>query len=127
MIQVYAQAMGIAIVLFGVVGLFLGEQPLLGLLNIDVTEDGIHLLTGGLMALMGFTQPARPVRNVVGGISAIYLIVGILGFITPSLFGLLPHGYTAVDNVIHLALGAIGLGLAWPGRSQERVPHPGLS
>ncbi|MBD0306032.1 MAG: hypothetical protein ICV76_05705 [Nitrospiraceae bacterium] len=127
MIYLYAQAMGIGIILIGVVGLLLGEKPLLGVVNIDVVEDAVHLLTGGLMAFIGFTQSEHTIRNVVGGISAIYLLVGVLGFITPSLFGLLPHGYTAVDNIIHLALGVIGLGLAWPGRSRERVPHPGLS
>lgn len=47
MVRQYAKYMGIAIVLIGVVGLLLGEQSLLGVLNIDLGEDIVHLATGG--------------------------------------------------------------------------------
>jgi hypothetical protein len=33
----------------------------------------------------------------------------MLGFVVPYLFGLLPHGYSMVDNVIRLVLGILGL------------------
>ena len=36
----------------------------------------------------------RMVRPVVGGIGVAYVLVGIFGLMTPTLFGLLPHGYT---------------------------------
>lgn len=110
----YAQVVGVAIVLIGVVGLALGDQSLLGVLNIDVVEDIVHLGTGGLMAFVGFSRrEGRLARGVVGGLGAVYVLVGVLGFIAPGLFGLLPNEYSVVDNLIHLSLGVLGIAVAW--------------
>ncbi len=119
MARTYAGVVGAAIILIGVVGLLAGEEPLLGLVNIDIVEDLVHLLTGGLLAYVGFGQRDEGLaRNVVGGLGVVYLLVGVLGFVIPMLFGLLPHGYSIVDNLIHLALGAAGIVVAFllPGR-----------
>ena len=114
MVRQYAQVVGVVIILLGVVGLLLGDQLLLGLLNIDIVEDIVHLVTGGLMAYVGFAQrDSRVIRNVVGGLGVVYVLVGVLGFITPSLFGLLPHGYSIADNLIHLVLGVLNIVVAW--------------
>ena len=43
----------------------------------------------------------------------IYLVVGVLGFVVPMIFGLIPHGYTIFDNLLHLALGILSIVLAW--------------
>ena len=114
MVRQYAQVVGVVIIVIGVAGLLLGEQSLLGALNIDIVEDIVHLVTGGLMAYVGFgrVDPGLT-RNVVGGLGVMYLLVGVLGFIVPNLFGLLPHGYSIVDNLIHLALGALGIAVGW--------------
>jgi hypothetical protein len=109
--------MGLVIVLLGIGGLVQGEQPLFGVLNIDFVEDLVHLLTGGLMAYVGFTQrDPEPVRLVVGAVGVVYVLVGVLGFVVPTLFGLLPHGYSVFDNVIHLVLGVLGVLVARSGR-----------
>ncbi len=100
--------------MIGVVGLLLGERSLLGVLNIDLLEDITHLVTGGLLAYVGFGQrDVGLARNVVGGLGVIYLLVGILGFIAPALFGLLPHGYSVVDNLIHLTAGVLSIAVAF--------------
>ena len=102
------------VILIGVVGLLAGEEPLLGLVNIDIVEDIIHLLTGGLLAYVGFGQRDEGLaRSVVGGLGVVYLLVGVLGFVIPMLLGLVPHGYSIVDNIIHLALGAAGIAVAF--------------
>ena len=31
----------------------------------------------------------------------------------PGLFGLIPHGYTVFDNLLHLFLGGLSLAVAW--------------
>ena len=117
MVRGYALGMGLVIVLLGIGGLVQGEQPLFGVLNIDFVEDLVHLLTGGLMAYVGFTQrDPEPVRLVVGAVGVVYVLVGVLGFVVPTLFGLLPHGYSVFDNVIHLVLGVLGLLVARSGR-----------
>ena len=120
MVRPYAQVVGVVLLLLGVVGFLLVTQsPLLGLLNIDVVENIVHLLTGAAMAYVGFAMRDNgTARTVVGAIGVVYLIVGILGFVTPTLFGLLQNNYTVVDNIIHLALGALGayIGFMSPGR-----------
>ena len=117
LVRTYAGIVGVVIILIGIVGLLLGEQPLLGFVNIDITEDIVHLVTGGLLAYVGFGQRDEGLaRNVVGGLGVIYLLVGVLGFVIPMLFGLLPHGYSIVDNIIHLALGVAGIAVAFSSR-----------
>ncbi len=109
MVRQYAKYMGIAIVLIGVVGLLLGEQSLLGLLNIDLGEDIVHLATGGLLAYVGFSGTNEAVKTVVTVLGVVYLLVGLIGFFSPELFGLIPNEYNVADNILHLALGALAL------------------
>ncbi len=84
-----------------------------GLLNIDLAEDIVHLATGALLAYAGFAASEGTARSIVGGLGVIYLLVGVLGFITPTLFGLMPHGYTIADNLLHLVLGGLGIAFGW--------------
>ena len=95
------------LILVGLVGLALGNQVWGGILNVDIVEDIVHLFTGGLLAFVGFGRTDLSVtRNVVGLLGIIYLLFSVLGFAAPTMFGLLPHGYTAFDNLLHLLLGA---------------------
>lgn len=117
MSRTYAGVVGVVVILIGVVGLLAGEEPLLGLVNIDIVEDIVHLLTGGLLAYVGFGQRDEGLaRGVVGGLGVVYLLVGVLGFVAPMLLGLLPHGYSIVDNIIHLTLGVAGIAVAFASR-----------
>ena len=109
-IRPYAQILGIVLILVGIVGLLLGDGLLLGILNIDVVEDIVHILTGGLLAYVGFGRlDLGAARSVVAAFGVVYLLVGILGFILPNLFGLIPSGYTVFDNLLHLVLGVLSL------------------
>jgi hypothetical protein len=49
---------------------------------------------------------------VVLALGVVYLVVGVLGFLVPMMFGLIPHGYTIFDDLLHLALGVLGLAVA---------------
>ena len=114
LVRTYAGIVGVVVILIGIVGLLLGERSLLGLVNIDILEDVVHLVTGGLLAYVGFGQrDVGLARSVVGGLGVVYLLVGVIGFIIPFLFGLLPHGYSVVDNIIHLTLGVLGIAVAF--------------
>jgi hypothetical protein len=112
--RTYAKVVGVVVILIGIGGLVLGEKSLLGVLNIDIAEDIVHLLSGGLMAAVGFRGSDSAVRTVVGGVGVVYLLVGVLGFFVPDMFGLLPHEYeTVLDNLIHLTLGVLGIGVGF--------------
>ncbi len=113
-VRTYAGIVGIVLLLLGVVGLILPDAILFGFLNSDIIEDIIHLVTGALMAYVGFAQRDNALaKMVVGILGAIYLLVGILGFFSATLFGIVPTGYTTADNIVHLLLGVLGLIVAY--------------
>ena len=117
MVKQYAQILGVVLIVVGVLGLVLGDGLLVGILNIDVIEDIVHILTGGILAYVGFGRvDAGAARSVVLALGVVYLLVGILGFVVPTLFGLIPTGYTTFDNLLHLALGVLSLLVALSGR-----------
>src|ERR671932_390831 len=110
----YAQILGVVLILIGIVGLLvLGNEVWLGILNSDIVEDIVHILTGGLLAYVGFGRTdLATARNLVLALGVVYLAVGILGFVVPMVFGLIPHGYTIFDDLLHLALGILSLAVA---------------
>lgn len=110
----YAQILGVVLILVGLLGLLLGERVWLGVLNVDLFEDIVHLVTGGLLAFVGFSERGGEyARSVVVGLGAIYLLFGLLGFVAPTLLGLLPHGYSVFDNLLHLALGVASIAVVF--------------
>jgi hypothetical protein len=120
MARIYATLVGMVLFLLGLVGLLLGDELLLSVVNIDVLEDLVHVGSGPLLLYAGLQRSAAVARTIVGVVSMVYLLVGVLGFVVPYLFGLLPHGYSIVDNAIHLVLGILGL-LVY---ANSRLPAP---
>lgn len=121
MLKRFAQILGVVLILVGVVGLILGNRVWLGILNVDIVEDIVHLATGGLLAYVGFAQTdLSTARSLVLALGIVYLVVGILGFVVPMMFGLIPHGYTIFDNLLHLALGGLGLAVALSAPTESR-------
>jgi hypothetical protein len=114
MVREFAQIVGIVLIVVGIAGLALGEQHLAGLVNIDLGADLLHLITGVLLAWVGFGPRAAGLsRQAVGGTGFLYLVVGALGFVAPTFFGLVPAGFTMADNLAHLALGVLALAAVW--------------
>jgi preprotein translocase subunit Sss1 len=120
--RLYAKIVGVVVLLVGVVGLIIGdpEDGLLGLFNVDIVEDIVHLATGGLLAYVGFAGTNSAVKSVVTALGVVYLLVGVIGFIAPELFGLIPHEYSLADNILHLALGALALFAVLGNAAKER-------
>ena len=118
-VRQYAQVLGVVLIVVGVLGLLVGDGLLFGILNIDVVEDIVHILTGGVLAYVGFGRvDAGAARSVVLALGVVYLLVGILGFVVPMMFGLIPTGYTVFDNLLRLALGVLSLAVALTARGE---------
>ena len=113
-IKQFAQILGVVLILVGIVGLLvLGNGVWLGILNSDTVEDIVHILTGALLAYVGFGRTdLATARSLVLALGVIYLVVGILGFVVPMVFGLIPHGYTLFDDLLHLVLGILSIAVA---------------
>ncbi len=128
--RMVALAFGVVYVLVGLLG-FLGEPivteaahenmesasgDLLGIFPINLLHNLVHLALGALL-LWGATEHDRAVlaARTVGGI---YVVVGILGFIAPDTFGLMPIGGN--DIWLHLGTAAVLLGVTFLDRNEER-------
>ena len=121
MIKRFAQILGVVLILVGLLGLVLGDKVWLGILNVDIVEDIVHLVTGGLLAYVGFSgMDLSTARSIVLALGVVYLVVGILGFVVPMMFGLIPDGYTVFDNLLHLALGGLSLAVALSAPRESR-------
>jgi|ERR687885_2067106 hypothetical protein len=110
-VREYAQALGVVLILVGMVGLVLDDQLFLGLLNIYFPKDTAHLLTGSLLAYISFGHTDESLaRTAVAALGGVYFVVGVLGFALPILvLGLHSQGYSVLDNVIHLLVGILSL------------------
>jgi hypothetical protein len=114
MVREFAQIAGTSLILFGIAGLALGEQHLAGLVNIDLGADLLHLITGALLVWVGFARRAAVLaRQAIARTGLLYVLVGVLGFLVPTVFGLVPAGFTLADNLVHLAVGVLALATVW--------------
>lgn len=109
--RLYARAAGPLLVLSGVAGLFSGGFPLFGVLNVDPFENLLHLASGCVLLYAGFVPRGGRRAGVAAlGVGVLYALVGVVGIVVPDLFGLTPGGLSLADDVIHLTLGALGIG-----------------
>lgn len=81
----------------------------LGIFPVNVVHNIVHLAIGAFL-LWGATATSAALlaARVVG---VVYLLVGVLGFITPDAFGLMPIG--GPDIALHLITAAILLLVAF--------------
>ena len=117
-VQRAAQIFGVVFLLVGIAGFFvtglsMEADPehaprLLGLFPVNALHNVVHLLFGvwGLVASRTFEGSRTYGR--AGGV--IYLLLAVLGFVTPDLFGLVPIGDHDIwlHAVLGIALAAVG-------------------
>jgi hypothetical protein len=122
MLKNFAIAFGIVFLVIGVLGFFPPVAPngmLLGLFEVGVLHNIIHLATGAAaiaMALSG-EAAARLYFQIFG---VIYAIVALLGFLygDAALLGIVAHNWA--DVWLHLIIAAVALYL---GFGYRRVPR----
>ena len=118
--QRIAQIAGWVFVIVAVAGFFtsgasMDSNPetaphLLGLFPVNLVHNVVHLLFGvwGIMASRTL-DGTRSYLTVAGGI---YLLLAVLGFVSPNGFGLVPLGGHDIWLHVVLGLGLLGAGLA---------------
>lgn len=106
--------LGGLLVLVGILG-FVMPRPLLGLFEVNALHNIVHLATGALTLLVA-TQGIGAMRLWGKLLGAVYLAVGIVGFVSPDIIGLMHVNMP--DNLLHLGLAIVYLyvGLIAPPR-----------
>ena len=74
----FAQILGVVLILVGLVRLVLGDRVWLGILNVDIVEDIVHLATGGILAYVGFSgMDLSTARSIVLALGILSLAVAL--------------------------------------------------
>jgi hypothetical protein len=119
-VKTYARILGWTFVAVGVVGFFLtgfGEffgmdGETLILFGINPAHNLVHLILG-ITYLIGARATEAGARAVVLVLSSAYLLVGVLGLILIDTSANI-LAINQADNVLHLAVGALGIGVRPP-------------
>ena len=111
MIQRIAQLFGVVFLLVGICGFIFGGMSmdadpatatkLFGLFPINALHNVVHMLFGVWGLLASRTASASLSFARIGG--AIYVVLAVLGLVTPTTFGLIPIG--GYDVYLHAVLG----------------------
>jgi hypothetical protein len=121
MLRIVARVLGVVVGLLAIVGFFIEGEHLAGIMNVDLALDIIRLIIAAALLYVGFANvPASATRAVVIVVGVLYVLMGLLAFVDPTMFGLLPTGFTGFDIGFHLVVGIGALVLAFlPAASRE--------
>lgn len=108
---------GVAVAAVAVLGILLNlldEEALLGsFLTFDWTHNIVHVVLAAIALVMGFGTVAMNMSKMVAKVfGAVYLLLGVAGFISAGLFGLgdaIGLELEIGENLVHLVIGAWGL------------------
>lgn len=108
---------GVAVAAVAVLGIVLNAVDngnLLGsFLTFDWTHNIVHVVLAAIALVMGFATVAMNTSKMVAKVfGAVYLLLGVAGFISAGLFGLgdaIGLELEIGENLVHLVIGAWGL------------------
>lgn len=111
MAKTVSKIIGIALLLVGIVGFF--ADNLLGL-HLTPIHNIVHLATAFVALYFGFVGSSRAANSFCQVFGVVYLLVGLLGFIAPTVVVSLLMGHSMdtapsliMDNIVHLLLGVV--------------------
>jgi uncharacterized membrane protein YphA (DoxX/SURF4 family) len=119
--RLYALTVGAVLTVAGIIGFFYNasfavgndinaSDPVFGLLAVNAWHNIVHILTG----VLGLLAAGYAARTYALGLGLVYLVVAFLGFIDfasgdldDTILQVIP--VNTEDNLLHLALGVLGL------------------
>lgn len=115
---------GIVLVAVGLLGFL--DTPLVGaaegaLVPTDGLHNVVHLATGVLALWIAFGLSGRTQVDALLGFGVLYVVIFLAVLVSPTLFGLFSVPANVVIHVIHAALAAVSLAIAWMARSAQPV------
>jgi uncharacterized membrane protein len=124
MVKTACKILGFVLIATGIVGFF--KHDLAGF-HLTTIHNIVHLVTGGVALYFGFATTVAAARMFCLIVGAIYLILGIVGFVAPTLITAIIQSHGAdvnllPDNIVHLVLGAAFLIVGWLVAPQPTAP-----
>jgi hypothetical protein len=129
--RLYALVVGAVLVVAGILGFFYNSQftddpavrdDVLGILSVNGWHNVVHIATG----LLGLLAVGYAARAYALGLGLVYIAVAIWGFVlsgsNPSILDIVP--VNTADNVLHAALGALGLAAGLATRAEAQTSPP---
>lgn len=117
--RLVAQVLGAVLVLVGLIGFV--NDPVLGVFDVNVLHNVVHLLSGGVLLAAAFMDGGRNARltNMVLGV--VYLVVAAATWIGPlqDLFAL-----NMADAGLHALIAIVLLGVAFAMKGETRMARP---
>jgi hypothetical protein len=104
--------MGVVFILIGIWGFF--SDPVAGIFGVNMLHNIVHLASGILAVIFAMrgNDSARAFSKVFG---LVYLLVAILGYVTPDLMERL-LAINGSDNLLHVVLAIVFLVIGFTGR-----------
>jgi hypothetical protein len=130
--RLYAGVVGAVLVVAGIIGFFYEAEftsdeqvrdAVFGILDVNGWHNLVHIAIGAL-GLIAFAAGAYAARTYALALGLVYVVVAAWGFIVgdgDSILSIIP--VNTEDNVLHLALGLLGLaaGAASPAPVEARA------
>jgi hypothetical protein len=117
-----ARFVGAFVLLLGIVGLASGETRLFNLMNTDIALDLTRIALGVILLASSYRGVSAE-KAAFGLFGIVYLANFLVAFISPTMFGFLPHMYGGLDNLLHLGGGALGLIVAFMPAERTHARH----
>jgi hypothetical protein len=119
---IFTRVVGGIVLFLGLMGLMSGETQMFAM-NMDLALD-LTRIALGFMLLVSTFMSRRAERTVWAIFGIVYLANFVIALISPTMFGMLPHGYGDFDNTLHFVGGVTGLIVAfWPATSMHHTRH----
>lgn len=117
-----AMIVGGVLALVGLIGFV--WDPVLGVFEVNVVHNLVHLLTGAILLAAAFLNNGENVRTVNITLGVVYLLVALVGFLAPAFLGSIMQ-YNMADNWLHVLLGVVLVGAGFADRTRVDRPTTG--
>lgn len=119
-VKAWATLAGVVLVAVGLLGFL--NTPLVGsasgaLVPTDALHNVVHLVTGAIALWIAFGTSGKTQVDALLGFGVLYVVIFVAVLVSPTLFGLFSVPANAVIHVIHAALAAVSLVVAYMARS----------
>ncbi len=123
MVATFAKTMGLLLIAFGALALmpgFVSQGLLFGTFRVDLLHNVINLMSGVLLAAVGFSDNVDASRRVTLMVAGLYAIFSVVGFIAADGV-VLGMPMNMADNVLNLTITVLAMIAALPQRYEKAI------